>query len=120
VRAAFIASHQSLGWVTEQAPKRTPIYMTVHAIRASMRIGRHRRSHPGDARAPQAQESGSNLSRFPDTPNHDRLPDQPTSRAEALTLKQREWVIDVAIFLSAFLDAGPFGTEKHVKSEENG
>jgi hypothetical protein len=36
-RAAFIATHQSLGWVTEQTPKRTPIYMTVHTIRASKR-----------------------------------------------------------------------------------
>ena len=38
-RAAFIASRQSLGWVTEQASNLTSIYMIVHTIRASMRIG---------------------------------------------------------------------------------
>jgi hypothetical protein len=37
----FHCSHQSLGRVIEQAPKRAPIYMTVHTIRTSMRIGRH-------------------------------------------------------------------------------
>jgi hypothetical protein len=37
----FHWSHQSLGRVIEQAPKRTPIYMIAHTIRASMRIGRH-------------------------------------------------------------------------------